>query len=422
MNGLRRYRIIGLVLMPLLLAANTVALDLNGYYKNFVAVYDLPRYSLIGFDFDTPPMGQVTSRLRLNGQIALGTAASFSVAWDIVPRIQDRMLWRDNLLFSGTEGSAYRAFDFDRRIYPEPDDSVASFGLFHNLDRAVLSISARNFDLYLGRQAIAWGSARAVNPTDVIAPYAYTELDTEDRVGVDGVRLRVPLGFMGEIDAGYLFGDDFEFEQSAFFLRGKTYLWRTDLSAMVVGFRENLMVGVDLARAVGGAGVWLEAGYVFDHALDDRCSNGSDDYLRMSLGLDYSLTGRVYGFVEYHFNESGGDAGEYFSRLTTTAYRDGGVYLMGRHYLIPGISWQITPLISGGGELLVNLGEPSALIAPNVEYNLAEDIYLSVGAFIGIGRRPGLELSEPFTFENLRLRSEFGSYPNIYHTSFRVYF
>ncbi|MCK4373122.1 MAG: hypothetical protein KAW61_08235, partial [candidate division Zixibacteria bacterium] len=255
MNGLRRYRIIGFVLMPLLLAANTVALDLNGYYKNFVAVYDLPRYSVIGFDFDTPPMGQVTSHLRLNGQIALGRAAAFSVAWDIVPRIQDRMLWGDNLLFSGTEGSAYRAFDFDRRLYPEPDDSVASFGLFHNLDRAVLSISARDFDLYLGRQAIAWGSARAVNPTDVIAAYAYTELDTEDRVGVDGVRLRVPLGFMGEIDAGYLFGDDFEFEQSAFFLRGKTYLWRTDLSAMVVGFRENLMVGVDLARAVGGAGV-----------------------------------------------------------------------------------------------------------------------------------------------------------------------
>ena len=422
MNGLRRYRTIGFVLMSLLLAANTVAADLNGYYKNFVAVYDLPRYSLFGFAVDTPPMGQVTSHLRVNGQVPLGSAASFSIAYDIVPRIQDRMLWQGNLLYKRTEGSAYRAFDLDRRIYPKPGDPVTSFGLFHNLDRAVLSISARFFDLYLGRQAIAWGSARAVNPTDVVAPYAYTELDTEDRFGVDGVRLRVPIGFMGEIDAGYLFGDDFKFEQSAFFFRGKTYHWRTDLSAMVVGFHENLMVGVDVARAVGGAGAWLEAGYVFDQALDDRCSCGSDDYLRLSLGLDYSLTGRVYGFVEYHFNEAGGDAEEYSSRFTTTAYRDGGVYLMGRHYLISGISWQITPLISGGGELLVNLGDPSALLAPSVEYNLAEDIYLSAGAFVGIGRRPRLEPGESLTFENLRLRSEFGSYPNIYHTSFRVYF
>ena len=195
------------ILIILLLAVDAASFDLNGYYKSFATVYDLPSHTLSRIGIDPPPLGQVTSRLRLNARVPLGSVVSFSVAYDIVPRIQDRMLWEDNLLFSGTGGAAYRAFDFDRRIYPEPDDSVASFGLFHNLDRAMLSISARDFDLYLGRQAIAWGSARAVNPTDVIAPYAYTELDTEDRVGVDGVRLRVPLGFMGEVDAGYLFGD-----------------------------------------------------------------------------------------------------------------------------------------------------------------------------------------------------------------------
>ncbi|MBN2105171.1 bifunctional alpha,alpha-trehalose-phosphate synthase (UDP-forming)/trehalose-phosphatase [bacterium] len=54
--------------------------------------------------------------------------------------------------------------------------------------------------VYCGRQDIVWGSARTVNPMDVIAPFSFGSLDTEDRRGVDAIRLRIPVGCMGEID------------------------------------------------------------------------------------------------------------------------------------------------------------------------------------------------------------------------------
>ena len=53
-------------------------------------------------------------------------------------------------------------------------------------------------------QAIAWGSAFVINPTDVIAPYVYNALDQEERYGVDALRVRVPTGALSETDLGYV--------------------------------------------------------------------------------------------------------------------------------------------------------------------------------------------------------------------------
>lgn len=418
----RLSKLTSLIIALLLTGGHSGAFDFGGYYKNFGSVYDLPGHSLSHLVPDPPSLGQVTSRLRLDGRLQLGADGSFHLAYDFAPRVEDELLSTVSPLFGAPTGGDYRALDFDRRLYPDPEDSAGIFSVLHNLDRVELTINAGRFDLILGRQAVAFGSARAVNPTDVVAPFTYTELDTEDRVGVDGVRVRTPLGFMGEIDAGYLFGKDFEFEQSAFFVRVKQYIARTDATVLMIGFRENLLLGLDLARSIGGAGAWFEAGYVFDDALADEQRTDKQDYFRATLGMDYSLTSTLYGFAEYHYNGPGGNAEDFADNLSTTAYTEGGVYLMGRHYLIPGAFWQVTPLLSFGGEALANLNDPSILIAPSLEYNVAENVYLSIGAFVGVGKQVHIELDESLELEDIRPRSEFGTYPDIYYTSFRVYF
>ena len=48
-----------------------------------------------------------------------------------------------------------------------------------------------------------------------------------------------------------------------------------------------------------------------------------------------------------------------------------------------------------------------------LEYNIAEDIYLKGGSYIGIGPGPR---------SSVQPGSEFGSYPNIFYGSFRYYF
>ena len=138
-------------------------------------------------------------------------------------------------------------------------------------------------DITIGRQAIAWGSARVVNPTDVIAPYAYNQLDTEDRIGVDAIRVQIPIGVLGEFDTGYVFGENLAFEKSAFFVRSQLNAVETDFSISLLGFREHLMTGFDIARGIGGAGFWLEAAYVYTNASESE-NEDAENYLRASIG------------------------------------------------------------------------------------------------------------------------------------------
>jgi hypothetical protein len=65
----------------------------------------------------------------------------------------------------------------------------------------LLTIKIGAADIFIDRQAVAWGSGRLFNPTDVVTPYAFNELDKEERLGVDAVRVRVTLCRMGNFPA-----------------------------------------------------------------------------------------------------------------------------------------------------------------------------------------------------------------------------
>ena len=383
-------------------------LQFGGYYKNFSTIIDSPLPN-------EPMMGAVVNRLRLNLSYAPATRLSFALSYDFTPRIQDSSLFSESPIAVSIFPQTYRVVDLDSPIYPSGDDPIGSVGIYHNLDRAFLQYSADFADISIGRDAIAWGSARVVNPIDVLTPFTYDQLDTEDRIGVDAVRVRIPIGAMGECDTGYIFGEGFDFEKSAFFLRSQLNATETDFSISLVGFQRHLLAGLDVDRGIGGAGFWLEAAYVFVDSFGQD-AGVADDYLRASTGFDYSLGEKTYGFIEYHFNGAGAKAPEdYLANLNQPAYTQGGVYLMGVHYLAPGFSHQLTPLISLGGQMLFNLSDSSVWVSSQLEYNIAEDIYLSAGSLISVGER--FDVSE-----NLKFRSEFGSYPNVVFTSFRFYF
>ena len=407
---MRKFFVLTIFLIIAVTATPTDAeLQISGYYKNFSTGFNSPLP-------DEPITGAVNNRLRLNLAYTPIDTLSLDLAYDFAPRIQDPSLFSEPPIAAGADSLRYRVVDFDTTIYPDADDPEGSFGLFQNLDRASVAYSADFGDITIGRQAIAWGSARVVNPTDVIAPYAYNQLDTEDRIGVDAVRVQIPIGILGEFDTGYVFGESFAFEKSAFFLRSQLNAVETDFSIILVGFREHLMTGFDMARGIGGAGFWLEAAYVYANAFDSENEEAAN-YLRASIGLDYSFAGRAYGFIEYHFSGAGaGEPEDYLDSLTQPAYTDGAVYLMGRHYLAPGLTFQITPLISLGGVVLSNISDPSVFPSLQVEYNFAQDIYLSAGGFVGIGKRPETE------DEETQFRSEFGGYPTLFFSSFRLYF
>ena len=395
--------------LTLIYQANIVTAEINigGYNKNFFTVLNLPQAN-------EPLIGAVVNRVRANLSYAPTDVVSFSFSYDIAPRVQDETFFSNSPLAVGISSTRYRILESDSLIYPVDDDLIGNVGIYHNLDRASINYNSQYGDISIGRDAIAWGSARIINPTDVIAPFSFDQLDTEDRVGVDAIRIRIPIGVLGEVDTGYVFGEKFDYDKSALFLRTQLNALETDFSISLIQFQRNLLAGIDIARGIGGAGFWLEAAYVITEPFMDM-NSASDNYLRSSIGLDYSFKGTLFTFVEYHFNGAGTlNTDNYIDNLSQPAYMVGGVYLLGLHYISPGISYQLNPLINLGGQILFNLSDRSATIIPQISYNIAEDLHLSVGGLLSIGKRP---IDNQFD-----LQSEFGSYPNLFFSSFQLYF
>jgi len=388
-------------------------LSIGGYYKNFFVYFRMPDKSITAQSINKKDFGLVSEQLRLKLNFTTGTGLSFESAYSFSPRIQDPLLYSTSVFKSIVYSSDYRVKDFDDLIYPKnKEDYTGSFGIYHNFDRFFMTYSASFGDLYVGRQVIAWGSARTINPTDVITPFNFDELDKEERVGVDALRLRIPIGLLQEFDAGYVFGKDFKWKESAFFVRTKLYKVKTDVSFMVLCFRENLMAGFDVARSVKGASVWFESAYVWTDFFSNKVIKINDDYLRLIVGADYAFTGNTYGFIEYHFNQAGSNHPEnYLKNLGTIAYTEGSVYLVGEHYIVPGISYQITPLVTLTAQSLFNLSDGSFYIAPNYEYNISQNIYIAGGIYLSM---------KGFSFGSGT--PEFGYYPDMFYSSFRIYF
>ena len=375
--------------------------SLSGYWKNFALALDLKPTNEWS--------GLAVNRLRLNLKWSPSEWLSFQASEDVYATIQDPRL-ASGLRPGGLNpeaASSYRLTAWTTRLVPAGAESAGNFELSHNPDRCFALVKLSWADITLGRQPISWGSSRVVNPTDVIMPVSFSELDKEERFGVDALRVRAPLGSLGEVDAGFVAGKGLRPENSALFLRGKVNFFKTDLSLMALDFRRHLLLGLDLSRAIGQAGGWLECAYVVNNPHRSAAVRDEANYFRLSAGLDGQPWSGIYAFAEYHYSSAGASRPEDIPLLAAkNAYRDGAVYLLGRHYGTLGATCQITPLLSGVLVVIHNFNDGSWGIGPQVEYNIREDVYLAAGAFLFAGKAG----------------SEFDLYPNLLFTSFRYYF
>lgn len=360
--------------------------------------------------------------LRLNAALYPAEFLSVETAYVLTQRIGPHSSSEGIL---GTPYAGYRLWEPEDLLLPREAGEDDTIGLYQDMDRLSVTFRLPLFDLYVGRQAIAWGSAKLINPTDIFALFAFTSLDNEYRRGVDALRLRVPLGLQNEADFGYVAGEKFRMKESAAFGRLRLYVLETDATFSCVYFKENLMAGLDIARALGDAGVWLEAAWTFPGLGGDLSTwrdspNGS--YAVLSAGADINLFNDWYAYGEYHFNSpGGGDPDDYLDLVMDSekhpAYGEGNVYLLGRHYINLGGSYMGFALMPVSFLLMINLNDFSMDFSISAEYNIKEDIYIEGGVFLGIGEELDSDNGIP-----LRYRSEFGAYPDVFYIAAKVYF
>lgn len=371
---------------------------LEGTYKTYVSAIE----DLNEDNYNFALTNTFRPKITWNANERLTLYAAYALSADLQKK--------DALVSITQDKRGYRFADLDNELYSKRESS--DFRLTQNLDRFYLSYSYNKFNINVGRAPIAFGSAKIVNPTDVLTPISYQTIDKEERVGVDTIRVNITLGALSLLDIGHVFGDEFKFSKSATFIRYKTNFLKTDASAMVMDFQENFLYGIDLARSIGSASAWLEMAHVLPKKFKKNNPNDLDDYFRATIGTDYKLTPALYSYIEYHYNGAGAEEVDgYIFLPANTAYKEGGVTLQAEHYIIPGMTYELDALWKLTGQFLYNVKDSSVFANTSVEYNVAEDMYLDLGAYIPFGKEP-----DPF------VRSEFGVYPKVIYSSFRWYF
>ncbi len=381
----------------------------SGYAKSYLVGQDAPNIDFAPSPFDDASVqSQNALRLMMDGDIFDDIA--LEVHYEAKPVFSSI----SGLVGSGgltattsSVGTRYRLSDINNVIDLDGGKSV----LVQNLDRFNVQFDTSIGELTIGRQAIAFGSARMINPTDTFEPFLVSTLDREYRTGIDAVRFQTSFGAFSELDLGVVIGNEGRQDSSALFGRYKTSVEGNDIEAVVVLHDGMTLVGGGVERALGLFGFWLEGAVV--------SSDAGADYSRFSTGIDRAITDNSLFMIEYHYNGAGtDDPANYVALLGSEPFVRGGVFLLGEHYVIPSVTWTVTPLLGLGGSAFYNVGDDSAFVRLSGEYSLSENLYMDFGTYLTIGKGGTYGPVPPF----LSLGSEFGSSPATLYVSLRYYF
>ena len=384
-----------------LLAVSTNALaeiNLSGYLKSFVVAQDELDNPVL--QFDKLYQSQNSARIMLDG---FSGRITWQLHYELSPVFVSKSLATELPTFN-VVGDNYRLTDPESNLLDDDNKNQ----LYQNLDRLNFQVQMEAGDLTIGRQAISFGSARIISPTDIFLPFDVRTFNTEYRNGVDAVRFQRPWGDLGEIDIGIVLGKDAKSENSAAFLQLRTNYKGADYHLAIIEFAAQQLTGLGLQTAICDLGFWLEAAYV----------NGDKNYLRLSTGVDYSFSENTFAQIEYHYNGAGSDDHkDYFSNLSSTPYQRGGVFLLGENYIMPSFTVQLSSLWFVATQAIYNLDDNSAFLSLSAEYNIAQNFYMDFGYYHFFG--DDFSLTEDQLPE---FNSEYGPNPDTFFASIRYYF
>ncbi|MGC4121278.1 MAG: hypothetical protein QM765_43210 [Myxococcales bacterium] len=423
-------------------------LDLGGHYKAYVSGLALPGGLVDG----TTALSRTLDAAKLQlpeeqaalvpGFDPLPREAAMSTH---VARIQGRLLWTSHLDFeaawqvgiamashpgflqgSSLGGSPVGSASAAQRRLVDFDPVLGQNDVFrvqHDLDRLALKLSLPHVDLVVGRQVLSWGSGRLWNPTDLLSPFAPTDIDKEIRKGVDAVRLSFQLGSTGLLDLMWL--PQQRPEDHGGVLRGQLNFGGYDVSLSAAKYVSDVVFGADVSGDAGPLGVHVEAAYTLgitgwstgDLKVDEH-------FFRGVAGAEWRPHEKLILMAEYYFNGFGAThASGYLAKMQSDRVARGEIFGAGRHYLGLVASWLATDLLTANLTVLGNLQDPSAMLVPVIEYSVEQSVLLRLGGFVPIGKgpdpralqalEPGDVLAQTAAFKaatsTLGLRSEYGT-------------
>ncbi len=382
---------------------DAVTVDVGATYKNLFLgnrSYEIP-----GIEDRTEASDYQRARLMLDLDVAKRVALQAHYQhWSFL-NPPETALVAAGVLAVADKGSLYRLTALDWGV-EETDDFRWRYGF----DRLSVSAALSRVDLVVGRQAITWGTGRFWQPTDLFSPFGPLQVDREFKAGTDAVRVSCALGDFTHAEAVWAFGEDADLDRSAGVGKFQTLLRDYEVSVLGGWVKTDYVVGMDFAGDLGRTGIGLHGEGLWNHVRESRGS----DYVQFLVGLDYRFPGKgPYLLGEYYYNGAGAkDPSDLNRAAQDPRILSRGTYHLGRHYLGLGALYEILPILTETFNVLVDLGDPSAILNPTLAYSISDNATATLGATIPLGEAPTFFVS-PLVggIRDVRLESEFGTYP-----------
>jgi len=324
----------------------------------------------------------------------------------------------------------YRAFDATWNWHAGTTPGASFF-----IDRANVRVSLPHADVTVGRQAITWGKTYFWNPLDVFLAFDPRQFDQDYKPGIDAVRVQIPfgpfagfemVGAMGRtIEATGQFenpGDDVDatWFGTAVVARAFTTLRGFDLSLQGGKIYGGNQIGFSVAGEVGPLEVRGEAGQLFAQSGGPRIPLFGPDVALVEdatvavVGVGHRFESSLTLEAEY-FRNGFGDPDQLEESLVRFA--TGGALDLSENLFAAAVSYDILPILLGTIGTIVSIDDGSLQVQPRLVWSASDEIEVLGGAIVSQGEQPAL--GGPL---GIRLRSEFGSFADVYYAEVKWYF
>ena len=255
----------------------------------------------------------------------------------------------------------------------------------HRLYRASVVYENDDFSAEVGRQQIPWGVGHFFTPTDLFNPFSPTQIELEERDGVDAVNL-IAKNF-AEMKWQFIYtprGRDLHPQR--FLGRVSKDIYGFEMGVLGGRIQRDHALGFDFQGNVKSSAVRGEFLYrEVDHGRD---------FIKFTLNADYNLPHNVYGLLEYHFN---GEGRRNTDDYEVTRFIEGDIQQLAKNYTALLLGYNITPLLRFEHRMILNMDDTSVFLRPELRYELRSNLLLTLAAQL-YGGGPNEEYGLP---ENL---------------------
>lgn len=243
----------------------------------------------------------------------------------------------------------------------------------HRLYRATVSYRDEPFTMEIGRQQIPWGRGHFFTPTDVFNPFSPTQIELEERDGVDAIHLN--FAEWKSLKGQFIYtprGKRLHPQRIMGRISRDVLAYEIGLLGGRVG--KDHVVGLDLEGNLGDAVLRGEG--IFREADSEK------EFFKYTLNFDYNLPKNFLAGLEYYYN---GQGRRHPRDYQLDRFIKGDIQQMGKNFGAFLIQHDVTPLWTVAHRFIMNMDDVSFFVRPEIQYEATNNLIFAAATQLFLG-------------------------------------